>query len=82
MTVRELLKSHGLDNTLDNSDELLLKLAQDRDVLLAALKHSEQAFASLPFDALGMSHDDHCEWPLRDELLTQIRAAIAQAEAK
>ncbi len=47
-----------------------------------ALKHSEQALASLPVDALGMGHDDNHEWPLRDELLTQVRAAMALWEAK
>lgn len=37
MTVRELCKAHGI-TTLDEQDALLLKLAQDRDALLAACK--------------------------------------------
>lgn len=44
--------------------------------LKTALKHCEQALVSLSFDALGMSHDDTREWLLRDELLTQVRAAL------
>lgn len=47
-----------------------------------ALKHSERALASLPVDALGMGHDDNHEWPLRDELLTRVRAALKLWEAK
>lgn len=47
-----------------------------------ALKHSERALTSLPVDALGMGHDDNHEWPLRDELLTQVRAALKLCEAK
>ncbi len=38
MTVRELLRAHDL-KTQDEADELLVKLAQDRDALLKELKH-------------------------------------------
>lgn len=38
MTVRELLRAHDL-KTQDEADELLVKLAMERDMLLAELKH-------------------------------------------
>lgn len=69
MTVRELLKAHNV-KTLDEQDELLVKLAQDRDALLAALKA-----ALAEEEAYDRGERVFGKWK------SQARAAIAQAEA-
>jgi hypothetical protein len=54
--------------------EALLKCAE-------ALRDSERAIASLPEEALGMGEREPGGWwPLRDELLTNIREALALLE--
>jgi hypothetical protein len=46
--------------------------------LVKALDDARSAIASLPEDALGMANDDAGQWPIRDELLSNIDAALSQ----
>ncbi|MFN0314747.1 MAG: hypothetical protein ACKVQA_06905 [Burkholderiales bacterium] len=76
MTVSDLLAAHGL-KTQDDADALLIKLAQDRDALLAALKGAREEVAYM---ASGMTHAD---WVTQRAIrsLRVIDSAITQAEA-
>ena len=93
MTVRELLKAHGL-KTQDEADELLVKLAHDREALLKACKGiwdrmdelaavRREGITGAAYSAvLSMSGT----WPsfnvdITDEF-NAVERAIAQAEAK
>jgi len=46
--------------------------------LIEALRDAREAIASLPDDALGIARDHFTVWPIRDELLSKIDAALAQ----
>jgi hypothetical protein len=53
--------------------------------LREALAHARGAIASMPEDALGWHEPQHEEdviWPLRDELLHMIDAALAQTQSQ
>lgn len=50
--------------------------------VLAALKLAETAISTLDEDVFGWGDDGHDRWPLRDEILSKLRAAIEKAEGQ
>lgn len=46
-----------------------------------AVERAHKAIASLPLDAFGYGEDDAGRWPLRDELLQSISAALRPSQA-
>ena len=85
---------YGVGDTVDSEYEC--KIANARLIaaapdLLAALTDARETIGALPIDALGeggcveCSPDGECGqmvWPLRDELLDKINAAIAKARGE
>lgn len=74
------------DGSADIIDEVLAnaRLTEAAPDLLAACEQARKAIQSLPEDALGYEYeqtgpDDYDGWPLRDELLDQLKKAIARA---
>lgn len=79
MTVRELCRAHDI-KTLDEQDELLVKLAQDRDALLNALKNlAHLGDASIAASVKSALRPEECA--TFDLYVAQARDAINQAEA-
>jgi len=75
MTVREICKAHDI-TTLDQQDELLVKLAQDRRALLAVVKSLD---GITRYYTTRYVEIHQMEWA---DLMTKAEAAIAQAEAQ
>lgn len=70
--------AHAFPNPKVN-DELgthIAKCVNEYPKLLATLRKCETAIESLPVDALGFGTTDTSRWPLRDELLGEIREVL------
>jgi NTP pyrophosphatase (non-canonical NTP hydrolase) len=66
------------------SDPDTRQLVEQRDALREALRDARSAIASLDIDDLGWSaaRNEFDGWPIRDELLAKIDAALAKLEQK
>lgn len=79
--VESLLSLSGKDGLIAENIALAADNAQvrtERDELREALGDARSAIHSLPSDRLGMavSPDGRYEWPIRDELLAKLDAAL------
>lgn len=78
----ELYASDGADEPTSFPSAANAHLIAAAPELYAVLKQSERAIQSLDIDALGESGTIEDTWPLRDELLHYITAALAKAEGR
>lgn len=61
------------------AEKRIQELERERDAARAVVRECEGAIASLEPSALGYARTDEAEWPIRDELLSKVRAFLASA---
>lgn len=74
-----LFDSRRAAAAIPEADRQLIAAAPD---LYEALRQAETAIQSLAIDALGEAGTDDTSWPLRDELLYRMRAALAKVDGR
>lgn len=77
--IAKVLYDDGSEDREVDDNAALIAAAPE---LFARLRNARHAIASLPDDALGIAMESNGEagWPIKDELLSYIDAAIAKVE--
>ena len=57
-------------------------LIAQRDALVEACKDAHDSISTLPINVFGTGVDGQLEWPIRDEVLHKIAAALALVRGK
>lgn len=77
------LKGIYVNNPNREADaEFIVRACNSHDELVAMLKTSYDAIASLDVNVFGSGADEEVRWPIRDELLDKIAKSIAKAKGE